>query len=204
MSGFSNKQGGGSSKYANFKDGMIVTKVDGEKKQFTTLEGDLLDIDVEDAEYENKPYRKINLYIQHDAGVTILGMPLGSGYGQSFCKICPNIDVSKPIMISGGIDKIEGSAFTYGKVYVSQDEKYVKWFYTKTENAGKFPKAEEITIGKGKSARVEKDYTKRDEFCERLLYAFHEKLAKVWPNGAATAAKAKKDAVNDPTSDLPF
>lgn len=207
MSGFSNQEGGGNSKYANFKEGLIVTKKNGQKVSFTTLEGDILDVDVEDAEFDKKPYRKVNVYIQHDEGVTILGFPIGSGYGQAFCKMLPNLNASLPVTISGGIDKVEGSPRSYGKMFIKQEGVSVKWFYTKSLNADKLPTTQKNVGTKAKPV-WESDYTARNEFFEKLLFRFHENLAKVWPNGAATAKAAKGKAGvaenSDPADDLPF
>lgn len=201
--GFENKSGsGGNAKFANFKEGVIVTKINGERRSFTHLCGDILDVEVEDAVFDNKPYRKIILYIQHEDGVTMLGFPLGSGYGVAFCKICPNIDVNKPVEVSGGFEKPEGYRTGFGKIFVSQGEKYVQHFYSaKLKNLDKIPDVKEVKVGKN----MVKDYTKRDEFFEKVLFGFHTKLQKVWPNGAAISTKTKKAAAaEDVVDDLPF
>lgn len=198
MSGFSNESnGGGNAKYANFSKGVIKTKVDGEMKSFTHLTGDLLAIDLEDSpgspQHKIEPYRKIVLFVQHDQGITMLGFPFNSGYGQAFLKICPNIDLNKEVKISGGISKDKDSGQEYASLFIQQDEKYVQWYYKKgTKEFDKIPPVKEETVGKGKSAKIVKDYTDRDMFFEKLILGFQKKLEKVWPAGVKTAQEARK------------
>ena len=52
QSGFSNESRGGNGMFASFKDGKITTKVEGEKKTFTTLTGLIVDVDIEDAKFQ--------------------------------------------------------------------------------------------------------------------------------------------------------
>lgn len=208
-SGFSNEQQG-SSKWANFKEGKIVTKVEGQKKEFTTLTGELIDFYMEEAEYDKKPYTKIVLAIAHNKKLTLLGFPFNSGYGQAFIKISPNIDPKLPISISGGWQQNEANPkIGYGKVFIKQGDRNLKYFFTKDNDNGKLvPAVKETEVGKGKSKQIVKDYTDRDEYFEKVLARVHEKIRKVYPMGMEGFKVEKKPVdgsdVTEPIDDLPF
>jgi hypothetical protein len=208
--GFTNESQGGDSKFANFSKGMIVTKIAGERKEFSHLEGDLVDINIEDAEYQGKAYRKLVLYIVHEDGMTLLGFPMNSGYGNAFCRICPNIDPKKRVKISGGTtpDKVDKNK-SYASLFIQQGGNYVKWYFKNdTPEGKKVPDVDITVVGKGKSAKEVRDYSNRDEFFERVITAFLNKVQRVYPKGAA-GVKAKEkhvdaDSITEPIDDLPF
>lgn len=208
--GFTNEGSSGGSKFANFSRGMIVTKIDGEKKTFSHLEGDLIDIDVEDAEYQGEKYRKLVLFIAHEGGLTQLGFPINSGYGNAFCRLCPNIDVNKPIKVSGGTTPDPNNKDrSYSSMFVQQGGAYVKWYFKKdTPDGKKVPDVVITTVGKGKSAKEVRDYSDRDEFFEKVILRLLEKVQSIYPKGAAGfKGKAKhQDAadITEPIDDLPF
>jgi hypothetical protein len=206
MSGFSNEGGGGqNAKYANFSKGMLVTRIDGEKKTFRSLTGTIIDIDVQDAEFEGKPYRKIVLFIDHIDGVTQLGFGLSSGYGNAFCRILPNIDITKEVTISGGqTPDPKGGDKKYSSLFVMQDEAYVKWYFTKDNAAGKkIPAVVDMKDKKGKV--IGKDYSDRETFFEKVIV---KKLSAIQELHGDAAKKLKKKPIKDedtePVDDLPF
>lgn len=205
--GFSNESHGGNGKYANFKEGQIVTYLDGKKQSFTTLTGKIVDIDIQDAVYQGKEYRKVVLYIQHEDGITMLGFPLASGYGWSFFQLCTNINEKKECSISGGTEDFDGKK--WGKMFIKQDNVYIKQALKKgTPAHDKIPPVKEIKNGKGKVTG--KDYSDRDDFMEKVITAFFKKVQKAYPNAVdpemkkAYAAAAKADAVTEAIDDMPF
>lgn len=203
--GFTNKQdGGGSGKYANFKDGKIVTKIDGEKRTFTTIDGDIVDVTISSEKYLDKEYEKITVWIAHEDGCTQLGFPLTSGYGRAFCKILPNIDATQPVEISGGSKKLDNGN-SYGTVFIRQRGTAVKWFFTANNEMGKkLPKIKEVLDGRGKV--IGKDTSELDEFLQGVIVKFLKKVQKRFPNGAADFKKtfADADQITEPIDDLPF
>ena len=61
-------------------------------------------------------------------------------------------------------------------MFISQDGKALKWFYTKDNAEGKkVPPIKEQKIGK----KMVKDYSDREAFFERLIIAFNKKLEKI-------------------------
>lgn len=201
MSGFSNESGGGSGKYANFKEGKIKTKIDGEEKIFTTLTGLITSVWTTEEQYQGKDYTKINVQIEHNDDTTILGFPMSSGYGNSFCRFLPSINIEEESAISGvtQTDKVDPNR-KYGRLFIAQGGENLKWFYSeKAGNENKIPAVEEKKVGKQKV----KDYTKREEFFAKLIHAFDKKLQKAY---GEKEKKLPKDAadVTEPIDDLPF
>lgn len=201
---------GGSGKFANFKEGKIVTNIDGEKKTFSTLEGQIVDLDVQDATYQGKDYRKVVLFLAHEDGVTQLSFPLNSGYGWSFFQLCGNIDPKHEVAISGGTKEIPNTnGKKYGSMFVKQAGTNLKHLMKKdSDGAKKIPAVKEIKDSKGKI--VGKDYSARDEYMEKVLTAFYKRVQKIFPNGAAAFKTSKHidadpaSGVNEPIDDLPF
>lgn len=162
MSGLRNEEIKGG-KFLNFKEGKIISAVSGQKESFTNVMGLITDLDIVDEEFKGKEYRKIILFITDDESETWkLGFPLESGYGTAFCSLAPNIDFSKPVDISGGIKEMENDK-SYGMMFIKQDGKNLKWFYTK----------ESPDVPKGVKARDRSgefwDYSARNTFFHRML-----------------------------------
>ena len=206
MSGFSNESRGGSGKFANFSKGKITTKIDGEKQTFNSLSGLITAIYVEDAEYDKKEYRKVNVRIEHESGITVLGFPLSSGYGNAFCRILPNIDPAQEIVIAPGLTPDKNNpTIKYGTVFIEQDKTPIKWYFSsKTEHGDKVPEIGETTIGKGKNAKVVKDYSEREDFFEKVIAKFDAKLLKLYGKKEKIAKPKTADEVTEPIDDLPF
>jgi hypothetical protein len=196
----------GQSRFVNFLKGELVTGPKDNKVTYSFIEGDIIDLHVEPAEYQGKEYRKVTVYIQdNDADgspVYQLGFPLESGYGASFSSMARNIDFKLPVKISGGMEKMKDSDLSYSKMFIRQNGKYVKWYYTKDNDAGKkMPPPEKITKGKDKGKM---DYSARNDWYEKMLFeVVLPEIRKVWPNGADKKSKAKPEGA-EIVDDLPF
>lgn len=172
MSGLKNEPVTGG-KFLNFKEGAIISAVDGEKKTYTGIEGRVTDLDITDEVYKGKDYRKITLFIIDDEETTWkLGFPLESGYGNAFCSIAFNIDFKKPVKISGGTKEMDNEK-SYGVMFIKQptvitngefsEWKNLKWYYKKD--------SEGIPAGvktKDRSGEYT-DYTDRNNFFHEML-----------------------------------
>lgn len=205
--GFSNDSRGGSGRFANFKDGKIITKIDGENKTYTSLSGLITAIYIDDAEYQGKEYKKINVRVQHEEGETILGFPLSSGYGNAFCRILPNVDPTREVVISGGTSKDEKNPDRkYGNLFMEQNGENLKWYFSsKTEHGKKVPEIVETTVGRGSNKKTVKDYSEREDFFEGVIAKFDAKLQKLYGKKEKPAPQPKTaDEVTEPIDDLPF
>ena len=196
MSGLKNEPYVGG-KFVNFKDGKLVSTSSGEKKEYTSLTGTIVELDIKDEVYKGTEYRKIVLEVKDDEdNVWKLGFPLESGYGDSFCSIAQNINFKKEVSISGGIKEMDNDR-TYGVVYIKQDGKNLKWALKKEDK----PEGKKVRGSRGM------DYSERNDFFHRLL------IEEIRPAilRAQTGTQAKtvpgKKVVNKeaaPTDDLPF
>lgn len=204
--GFSNDGGGRSGAWANFKDGKIITKIDGKRVEFSHLEGDLVDIIQTTEVYQGAEYEKITLCIVHEDGLTKIGFPLRSGYCRGLCKMAPNIDYGEPIKISSTVNEDEKTKAKYGSLFISQNGKAIKHFY-KTGETGKnkiFPKVEVLPVKKG-SKETYKDYEKIDKFCEGVLAWMLKKIQEHFPEGAKNYKVSEPDeTMSVVIDDLPF
>lgn len=195
----------GNGKYANFKHGKIIH--DGET--YTTVEGRIVFVQVDDAEYEGKGYRKLTLTLRGEDGKEVLlGFPINSGYGQAFCCMCPNIDTDEPVKISGGTEKKNGK--NYSSMFIEQNGKFVKWFYAK-DREKQLPPPEVIKNKKG--IETGKDWSERNEYMEKLIGGFEKNIVKSLKknvgNGSATTKTLKHEKpqvgmTDQPFDDLPF
>lgn len=218
--GFSNKPRSGG-KYINFKTkeneaGKKESFLQNGGKLFTEFTGILVDISVSTDDVNGQEYEKLTLHLvdPDDNKVYELGFPIRSGYGYAFFCMCPNLNPAIPMTFSGGIEAMDnGNSWT--KLFIKQDDKSVKWHYTKVneEAYAKIPLVKTVTVGKGAKAQQVKDYSDRDEFIEKVIFGFKKvKVDKAHPGGVKAAlANAPKNADvandsidNDPTSDLPW
>lgn len=198
MSGLSAEPRTGNGRFVNFKKGNLVNN----GTTFFTLTGHIIDLDISDQSYNKKDYRRVTLFVKDDADtVYLLTFPLASGYGNSFFRMCPNIDYALPVTISGGTEKME-SGHEYGKMFIQQSGAYVKHFYTKDSKEGKkVPVPSDI---KHKGTVIGKDYTDRDTFIEKVLAGLLEKkIKKAFPKGATGKDIEMSQKKNDyvPASD---
>lgn len=204
MSGLSKEKSQGG-KYLNFKEGKIICN----KEEFESFTGRIKGLYVEDAEFEDKEYRKITLIVTDDDNKEyLLGFPVSSGYGNAFCCLLPNMNFEKDVTISGGIEKVEGSIKKFAKLFLKQDGKFLKYKWTQ-KNPGTLPPPEIIKQGTGKKATEIKTYEKRNEFFEDILTRVAVALVKLYGSDFSKPSPVKKETrtaadITAPIDDLPF
>jgi hypothetical protein len=179
--------------FANVKEGKIHIKAhkDAEPEIFTFIEGYITGLKVVDKEYEGTPYRQLNVNLSDGAGKTWqLQLRLSSGYGRAFCKILPNIELTKPVSIAPSVKEVEGKKqYT---VFVRQDDKALTHAFTK-DNPGEMPPVE----GPIKIKGVEHwDDSKQQEFFESLI----ESIAKHITPGKVITRNQNVSAANEKPS----
>ena len=210
--GFKNEQRGGA-RYINFKKGKMIN--DG--KEQGSFEGELVELEIKPEVYEGKPYQQLVLFFWEPALERIfeVQMSMTSGYGFAFFAMTPNIDPGVPLEISCGMNTLDNGNKA-GALFLRQQEKPLKWYYSKKNNPeafAKIPAAKEIKKAtKNKPAVF--DYEDRDNFIEKVLTAFQtKKLLPLYPKGASgfkSKSSGKEDAKgrsipSDVTEDdLPF
>lgn len=100
-----------------------------------------------------------------DAGETFeLQFKIGSGYWNSFAKMLPNVDVSKPITFSPFYKEENNKKQT--TLFLNQDGNAVKFAYTK-ENPNGLPEAEAITNKKGDILKW--DFSEQEQFLLNMI-----------------------------------
>lgn len=191
--GLSNESSGGGL-YLNFKDGKIING----GKEYISFEGFIVDMSIEEAEYNKKPYQKVTLFMKDEMdNIWKFGFPMSSGYGYSFFAMSPNINFKKSVTISGGSEVLDNGN-KFGKMYIQQDGSYIKWFYKKgSKDYDKIPLAKEVKVGRD----IVKDYTDRDAFIEKILYyIFEKKIKKAWPGGVKDKSTKKAQQSDNDSS----
>lgn len=197
MAGFSN-QPRDASKYARFKEGKIINGDD----EYTNLTGKVIDLDIVDEVFNKQEYRKIVLLLDIGTMTPVeLGFSLSSGYGNAFCCIMPNIDWSKEIDLCPGFEKPKDSTMNgRGKLFIRQDDKPLKWYYTNdTDDKTKRPAPKETKV-KGKPSIF--DFSKRNEFYETKLMKARELIVK--ESGGFANWKPAPVPAGEQGDDLPF
>lgn len=133
-------QNDGSLTFVNISKGKLVIKKDGEVKTFGYLEGQLVDIEVLEDEYNNEKYLKLSLKIKDGAETYLLQMRLDSGYGRAFCCIIPNANLEWPMKISPSFKDDRGGLF------IKQNGFPLKWYFNK-ENPRDLPQLKKVKVG---------------------------------------------------------
>lgn len=124
------------------------------------LDGVIIDLQLR----EHEEYGKFwNVILKDDDRVIqILQFSYSSGYATAFLKALPNVDVQKKLKIIPNARK-EGDK-TKTTIFINQNNKPIKWFYTR-ENPNGLPPLKKIKI-KGKETW---DDTQAMEFLENMV-----------------------------------
>lgn len=189
--------------FVNIKKGKLAIKKDNEAHLFEHLEGMLTDIEIRDEEYQGEKYKKLCLKINDRGEDFLLQMRLDSGYGRAFCKIILNVDLKQPMKISPNFTEKDGKQS--GSLFINQNGKALKWYFTK-DNPGDLPPMKEITF-KGKTVWDNTD--QQNYFIHMLLERVRANLIPASHSivsGPATEFNHVPDAseVITPIDDLPF
>lgn len=132
--------------YLSISDGKICRRVQSPtetSKERTTKEGKIVheefykgwfgmikNVKAHDSEYGRKWMVEV-----HDLTVTaILQFNYSSGYASSFLKALPNVDLNRAVAIKPNVTMIGDKKKT--TIFLEQDGKAVKWFYTKDNPNG--------------------------------------------------------------------
>lgn len=197
----------GASGWVSLSHGKMFAKVNGEKKEIGAVSGFLIDLTIEEEVFKGQTYEKITLHLQDDEddeNILRISFPIGSGYCFSFFSMCPNIDYKSAIEISASEKNLE-SGNTYGQLFIKQDGKNLKWYYTKDNEAGKKVPKPKIVKVNGKDVR---DYEARNNFIQKTFVGLLEKkIKKIFPDGRKKAELAVVKSGEDitiPMDDLPF
>jgi hypothetical protein len=116
---------------------------------YSSVEGMITDIGFKDGDYG----KQLLVTIESDGDKAILQMPFSSGTASSFIKALPNVDLTKPVKLSPKMEEKDGKKKTV--LFVNQDGKAAKWFWTK-DNPGELPPMKKIKI-KGKESWDDSD-----------------------------------------------
>lgn len=189
------------SKFIRFKQGKLVSG----DSTHDAFEGMPIDLEIVDDEFEKKPYRKVILYLvdPDTAKLVQLEFSTTSGYGRAFASICQNINPNMPIEISGSSEKGEGG-LPKTSMFIRQGDKPLKWAITK-ENAAamKRPEPKDVVIGTGKNKKTIQDWTAVEEYNEKVVMNWREKLVKV-SKGLVNFEETWPDADTTKADDIPF
>lgn len=135
------------------KEGKLV-----HEEFFNGWSGKIIDISTRESDYGK------DWMIKVDDGecIAVIQFKYSSGYAASFLKALPNVDLEKEVSISPNL-KIEGDK-KKTTIFLNQDGKSVKWFYTK-ETPNGIPSLKKVKI-KG----VEQwDDSEQMEFLETMV-----------------------------------
>jgi len=160
-------------KFFRFKEGKIIYK-DKETGQVETsdgIRGLIQDVRITVENFEGEVYKQLAINLFDGEFNNILCMRLNSGYAKAFCKILPNIDLNKIVEIEGSYSPIEGSIRHASGMFVLQDKKFVKWYFT-----NKLPNGMPL---KNESLPKDQQYDEQLEFFEQLLNEVYWKLNNV-------------------------
>lgn len=109
---------------------------------YDSMEGVITNVTFRDGEYGTQLIVTVN----NDGEIANLQMPLSSNPSGCFLKALPNIDVTKPVKFSPKMEEKDGKRKT--SLFLSQDGKGIKWYWTK-DNPGELPPLKKIKV-KGK------------------------------------------------------
>lgn len=199
-------------KYYSLKDGQIVNKdKDKNVTVYDCLFGRLIQLKLRDEEYKDEKYKSLSITLYDGEETSILQMKFNSGYARAFMKMLPNIDVSKELELSAKSETTENSTKKKTTTFLRQDNKPVKWHWTKNDDRTDLPAPEEI-LDKKKNV-IGLDYSKQELFLLNMVEVFNTTLQglevriieHVESNGNAQPEKTTQQNTSEfIADDLPF
>lgn len=148
--------------YVNISKGKMVVKKGDKTEVYNYLEGMLTDIQIVDADYEGRKYKKLCLTLVDDTDVFLLQMKMDSGYAIAFCKIIPNANPNIAMKLTPTYSEEDG--IKKSGMFINQNHVALKWFYTR-DNMKDCPPLKETTF-KGEKAW---DNTEQQQFFMHML-----------------------------------
>lgn len=185
-------------------------KEDGVDKFYGWIEGYISDIKIIDDEYQGKKYKKLCVFVDDGMETLQLQTSMENGYGRAFCNIIKNVDLTKQVHFSVSYKKDEATGKGEASMFLSQDGKALKWYFTK-DNPRDLPLLEKVTF-KGKE---EWDNSKQlNYYINMLLNEIKPNLVHPLMAGPAHEFSEKPPAgktetrdpgeIIEPIDDLPF
>lgn len=193
---------GGRKTFLNIKEGKIALRAkDGSIETFTHVSGVLTSITIK----EGKFGKELHLGLSDDGEEFLLQMKFDSGYARAFMMAIKNADLRLPMALAPKYEESDGKKKS--SLFINQDGKGVKWFWTK-EKPGDLPP---MTSREWKG-KTEWDNTAQMAYLEKMLL---EEILPQLPHPAVAGAvandTAKPQLVKEqtkledmPEDDLPF
>lgn len=119
----------------------ILKQEDGSKKEFPALEGLIVGLGFQDADYEGKKYHKLYLSFADGGDTFKVSFDAASGYGRQTLMKLPNCDLTQPVELSPSY-KEEGAKKSTG-MFLSQCGQSIKQKWTR-DNPGDLPQMEQV------------------------------------------------------------
>ena len=116
------------------KDGKVV-----HEETYSGWTGKIKDIQTRDSEY-GKDWR---ISLEDQDGTAVLSFKYSSGYAASFLKALPNVDLFNEVTLTPKMT-IEGEK-KRTTLFISQNGKSIKWFYTK-ETPNGIPSMKKVKV----------------------------------------------------------
>lgn len=116
------------------KDGRLVNE-----ELYKGWSGKISEIKTRETDYG----KEWNVTIDDGDTKAILSFKYSSGYASSFLKALPNVNLDKDVTISPNVQEVDGKKRT--TIFLNQDGKAVKWYYTK-DNPNGCPGLKKIKI----------------------------------------------------------
>lgn len=165
------------SKQRTLESGKVI-----HEELYDSLEGRITNIVFKDGEYGTQ----LIITVDNDGQVGNLQMPLSSTPASGFLKALPNVDPATAVNFSPKMEEKDGKRKT--TLFVNQNGKAVKWYWTK-DNPGDLPPLKKIKV-KGKET-----WDDSDQIDYLKAYVNNEFLPKL---------SAEKPTIEEADDELPF
>jgi hypothetical protein len=203
----------GRSTFVNISKGRIAVKENSQTVYYHHISGIMVDFEIKDDNYNNKPYKKLCITMEDGMESFELQMRIDSGYFRCFAKILPNINFLLPVQIIPQYSDKDGKQETW--LYVKQQsmqggdfDQTLKHWFTKDKPNG-LPQMEKVKY-RGEEVW---DGSKQNQFLIDLVLRAKAKLphpAIAGPTNQLPPAEVNKNEpvnandITEPVDDLPF
>ncbi len=162
-------------------------------QKVTDVSGDLIKVETRQNEYEGSPIRNVKLALRdaEKGEIYFTEFGLGSGLGRGLANSLLSLKAFNKVEIGLYGQKSKKDQKTYPAVSLRQggSDETVKWAYDPKE--GVIPPAREF---EGKGGKVERDWTKTEEFLFAKIQEFAAKVAAAQKSEPAAAEQKTEPA----------
>lgn len=175
-------------------DGKVVYEI-----RYDSVSGVIKDVRTKDDEFNGKKIKKLVVVLADGGEEYQIETNISSRYAKSLLFALPNVDLTRPVIISPWYKEVDGRAKM--SVYIKQGEEDIPWHFGKRDNPNGLPELKEVVF---KGEKTWDDYDQIVFLTKYIETDLRKKLDEARGSTQTVAESEDAAPVPDGEDDLPF